>query len=61
MLDPWSLVQNPGTNYEGEWLATVQEWVEDKLEKKLHGDGLFSPFVPLEHSRLPFHQVSTLI
>ena len=39
MLDPWVILSNPGDNYQGEWLANVQEWVEEKLEDKLHGDG----------------------
>jgi len=39
VMDPWILISNPNDNYQGEWLATVQEWVEENLEEKLHGDG----------------------
>merc|ERR1719347_899679 len=39
VMDPWVLISNPNDNYQGEWLAIVQEWVEEKLEDKLHGDG----------------------
>ena len=42
VMDPWVILSNPVNNYQAEWLVGVQEWVEDNLEGKLHGDGEFS-------------------
>jgi len=38
VMDPWVILSNPSDNYGAEWLVGVQEWVEDNLEDKLHGD-----------------------
>merc|ERR1712215_621655 len=40
VLQPWVLISNPGDNYAAEWLVGVQEWIEDNLEGKLHGDNI---------------------